>query len=98
MLNSFGENDFPDILYGETAIVDEKGNFLHMRRLRAPETLTWKSYKQGMLVCHQAFIVRRELFELYDLSYRFSSDFDWCIRMTKKQNISTTRISSLSTT
>jgi glycosyltransferase involved in cell wall biosynthesis len=84
MLNSFGENDFPDILYGETAIVDENGNFLHMRRLRAPETLTWKSYKQGMLVCHQAFIVKRELFEPYDLSYRFSSDFDWCIRMTKK--------------
>jgi hypothetical protein len=38
----------------------------------------------GMVVCHQAFIVKRELFEPYDLSYRFSSDFDWCIRMMKK--------------
>src|SRR5690606_23126846 len=46
--------------------------------------LTWKSFKQGMLVCHQAFIVKRELFEPYDLSYRFSSDFDWCIRMMRK--------------
>jgi len=26
---------FPDIVYGDTAIVDEKGTFLHMRRLRA---------------------------------------------------------------
>ena len=38
----------------------------------------------GMLVCHQAFIVRRELAPLYDLSYRFSADFDWCIRCMKK--------------
>lgn len=37
-----------------------------------------------MLVCHQAFIVRRELAPLYDLSYRFSADFDWCIRCMKK--------------
>jgi glycosyltransferase involved in cell wall biosynthesis len=73
-----------DILYGETAIVDDKGAFLHMRRLKAPGKLTWKSFKQGMMVCHQAFIVKRELAEPYDLSYRFSSDFDWCIRMTKK--------------
>ena len=74
----------PDILYGETAIVDDNGKFLRMRRLKAPKTLTWKSFRQGMLVCHQAFIVKRELFEDYDLSYRFSSDFDWCIRMMKK--------------
>ena len=74
----------PDILYGETAIVDESGTFLHMRRLEAPPALTWKSFRLGMMVCHQAFIVKRELFESYDLSYRFSSDFDWSIRMMKK--------------
>lgn len=84
MMHSFDTNKLPDILYGETAIVDDKGNFLHMRRLKAPDRLTWKSFKQGMLVCHQAFIVKRELAEPYDLSYRFSSDFDWCIRMMKK--------------
>jgi glycosyltransferase involved in cell wall biosynthesis len=26
-----------DIIYGETAIVDNEGNFLHMRRLKAPD-------------------------------------------------------------
>lgn len=86
MMRSFDENSFPDILYGQTAIVHDNGKFLHMRRLKAPETLTWKSFKQGMLVCHQAFIVKRALFEPYDLSYRFSSDFDWCIRLMKKSN------------
>lgn len=74
----------PDILYGQTAIVDNKRHFLHMRRLSAPETLTWKSFKQGMLVCHQAFFANRSIVEPYDLQYRFSSDFDWCIRLMKK--------------
>ena len=78
--------ELPDIIYGETAIVDEEGHFLHMRRLSAPEKLNWKSFKQGMLVCHQAFFARRELAidNLYDLRYRFSADFDWCIRLMKK--------------
>jgi glycosyltransferase involved in cell wall biosynthesis len=84
MLKCLDKNSTPDILYGETAIVDDDGRFLGLRRLRAPETLTWKSFRRGMLVCHQAFLVKRELFEPYDLSYRFSSDFDWCIRMMKK--------------
>ncbi len=70
----------PDILYGETALVDADRNFVGMRRLKAPEQLTWKSFRMGMLVCHQAFIVRRELAPQYDLRYRFSADFDWCIR------------------
>lgn len=55
-----------------------------MRRLSAPETLAWKSFKQGMLVCHQAFFAKRSLVEPYNLKYRFSADFDWCIRIMKK--------------
>ena len=78
-----GENR-PDILYGETAIVDSDRRFIAMRRLKTPEKLSWKSFRMGMLVCHQAFIVRRELAPLYDLSYRFSADFDWCVRCMKK--------------
>ena len=78
--------ELPDVIYGETAIVDEEGHFLHMRRLSTPAHLNWKSFKQGMLVCHQAFFVNRELAinHLYDLQYRFSADFDWCIRIMKK--------------
>jgi len=84
MMHTMDPDNAPDIIYGETAIVDERGAFLSMRRLKAPDRLTWKSFRQGMLVCHQAFIIKRELFEPYDLSYRFSSDFDWCVRMMKK--------------
>lgn len=84
LMNDIEFNLKPDIIYGETAIVDDEGQFLHMRRLKAPERLDYKSFKKGMLVCHQSFIVRKRLFEPYDTSYRFSSDFDWAICMMKK--------------
>ena len=78
--------ELPDVIYGETAIVDEEGHFLHMRRLSTPAHLNWKSFKQGMLVCHQAFFANRELAinHLYNLQYHFSADFDWCIRIMKE--------------
>lgn len=76
-----------DILYGQTAIVDAERHFLRMRHHTAPEVLTWKSFQQGMLVCHQAFFVKRTLADPYDLQYKYSSDFDWCIRMMKKADV-----------
>lgn len=82
-----GEKELPDVIYGETAIVDEEGHFLRMRRLSTPEHLTWKSFQHGMLVCHQAFMPRRDLAVKYNLKYRFSADFDWCIRIMKKSSV-----------
>lgn len=84
IVHSLQGTELPDVIYGETALVDAKGHFLRMRRLAAPEVLTWKSFQQGMLVCHQAFFAKRTLVEPYDLRYRFSADFDWCIRVMKK--------------
>lgn len=77
----------PSIIYGETAIVNAERQFLHMRHHKAPDVLTWKSFQQGMLVCHQAFLVKRTLAEPYNLQYKYSSDFDWCIRMMKKADV-----------
>ena len=77
----------PGVIYGETDLVDCEGHFVRKRRLSAPEVLTWKSFRQGMLVCHQAFFARRDLVEPYDLRYRFSADFDWCIRVMKKAHV-----------
>lgn len=74
----------PDILYGETALVDADRRFIGMRRLKTPDRLTWKSFRYGMLVCHQSFVVRRSMAPKYDLNYRFSADFDWCIRCLKR--------------
>ncbi len=86
IISKINATNLPDIIYGETAIVDDTGNFNYMRRLKAPEKLTWKSFRMGMLVCHQAFIAKRNIAPDYDLQYRFSSDFDWCIRCLKRSN------------
>ena len=79
-------NSHPAVIYGDTAIVDSEGKFLHLRRLRPPKQLTWRSFKHGMLVCHQAFYVRTDIAqqEDYDLRYRHSADVDWCIRVMKR--------------
>ena len=58
MVRSISGNELPDVLYGETELVDKEGHFIRMRRLAAPEVLTWRSFKQGMLVCHQAFFAK----------------------------------------
>jgi glycosyltransferase involved in cell wall biosynthesis len=73
-------NPQPDIVYGETAIIDLAGNFVGMRRLKAPSRLTRNSFKNGMMVCHQSFVVRRAIAPFFNTAYRFSSDFEWCIR------------------
>ena len=74
------------VVYGDTDIVDNAGRFLFKRRLVPPERLSWKSFRWGMLVCHQAFFARMDIAkdQPYDLSYRFSADFDWCIRVMKQ--------------
>ena len=87
MARTLTGDELPDVLYGETALVDREGHFVRMRRLSTPETLTWRSFKQGMLVCHQAFFAKASLVEPYDLRYRFSADFDWCIRVMKKARV-----------
>ena len=80
-----GSQRHPAILYGDTHIVDKEGNFVRRRRLTPPETLTPDTFRDGMRVCHQSFYVRTDLArqEPYDLRYRFSADFDWCIRLIR---------------
>ena len=72
--------------YGDTNIVDSEGRFLRKRHLSVPDHLTWRSFKQGMLVCHQAFYARLDIARdiPYDLQYRHSADVDWCIRVMKE--------------
>lgn len=84
ILNSIpsGEND-PDFIYGETLIVDDNGSIMGERRLKAPEKLTWRSFRMGMLVCHQSMLVKRTLAPEYNLNYKYSGDFEWTIRCLK---------------
>lgn len=85
-VNERSDGWLPAVLYGNTNIVDNDGNLLRPRRLAPPANLNWRSFRHGMLVCHQAFYVRTDIAkaEPYDLRYRFSADVDWCIRVMKR--------------
>ena len=78
--------ELPGVLYGNTDVVDGDGHYLHPRRLQPPVKLTWRSFRQGMLVCHQAFYARTDIAKnlQYDTRYRFSADVDWCIRVMRE--------------
>lgn len=77
----------PAVLYGLTDLVDNEGRFLRHRRLAPPEKLTSRDFRNGMLVCHQAFFARLDLARKFPYdheTYRFSADYDWCIRIMKE--------------
>ncbi len=76
----------PAILYGDTNWTDNDGNYIGKRNHSAPKQLSWRSFKHGMLVCHQAFYARLDIARKfpYDLQYRHSADIDWCISIMKE--------------
>jgi len=56
-----------------------------------------KSFMTGMIVCHQAMLLKRSCTVTYDLSWRIAADIDWCIgsmKMSKPNTVSTKAISS----
>ncbi len=78
-----GMEGYPDVIYGGTMIVDENLNEIGDRRLKPPEKLTWRSFNQGMVVCHQSILVKRQLAPEFNLEYRLSGDIDWVIRASR---------------
>lgn len=74
----------PKVVYGDTQLVNKSGIITGPRHLSAPQILTADSFRQGMLVCHQAFMVRRDVAPLYNTDYRFSADYDWCLRILQE--------------
>ncbi|WP_316735366.1 glycosyltransferase family 2 protein [Pedobacter aquatilis] len=73
-----------DIYYGETEMYNDNWENLGRRRHEAPENFTWKSFKYGMSISHQAIYIRRSILTPYDLNYKYSSDIDWIIKAAKK--------------
>ena len=73
-----------DVYYGETEMIDADGQSLGQRRHRAPENFTWRSFKYGMSISHQAIYIRRSLTEPYDAKYQLSADIDWILKSAKK--------------
>lgn len=83
---SIRHSAIPAVLYGDTNWTDNDGNYIGKRNHSAPAKLSWRSFKHGMLVCHQAFYARLDIARKfpYALQYRHSADIDWCIRVMKE--------------
>jgi glycosyltransferase involved in cell wall biosynthesis len=82
--NVFAAADDADIYYGETEMIDDNGQSLGQRRHQAPVAFTWRDFKYGMSISHQAIYIRRTLTEPYDSRYQLSADIDWIISAAKK--------------
>lgn len=65
-------------------MIADDGSSLGQRRHKAPAKFTWRGFKYGMSISHQAIYIRRSLAEPYDPRYQLSSDIDWIIRAAKK--------------
>lgn len=85
--DSIWANDFPGVVYGQTDIVDASRRRLAGRHLTAPSVLTLESFAEGMVVCHQAFFALRRITESFDLRYRYSADYEWCIRVLQHSRL-----------
>lgn len=86
ILRRYADQRGANIIYGDTIIVDSERNFIKPRHLSAPKKLTFKSFSKGMLVCHQAFMVRRSITPEYDLQYRFSADYEWTLKCLRSSD------------
>ncbi|MDF3079061.1 MAG: hypothetical protein K0S09_2950 [Sphingobacteriaceae bacterium] len=73
-----------DIYYGETEMINENLQSLGQRRHKAPDALTFSSFRFGMSVSHQAIYIRRSLTEPFDERYKLSSDIDWILKAIGK--------------
>lgn len=77
----------PDAVYGETMLVDENGKAIGTRSeqttRKLPKNLTWTSFKLGMNVGHQAFIIKKSLALPYNTQWKHVADIDWMIRCLK---------------
>lgn len=77
-----------DIYYGETEMYNQAWQSIGKRRHSVPEKFTWKSFRFGMTISHQAIYIRRSLTEPYDRKYQLSADIDWILTAAKKAKIS----------
>ena len=73
-----------DIIYGKASIVNAEGLKVSEHHKVTPPDLQRKHFLNGLVVSHQAILVRRSIAGEYNTSYRISADYDWCIRAVTK--------------
>jgi glycosyltransferase involved in cell wall biosynthesis len=78
-----------DIVYGKACIVNAAGHKVSEHHKTTPPNLQLVHLLNGLVVSHQAIIVRRSISKHYDTKYRISADYDWVIKCVRdsRQNV-----------
>ncbi len=81
----FTKSKGEDFIYGDTVVVDQSGSARPYHKMKPYQNLlSYRSFINGMVICHQSMIVKREKAVLFDnKNYKIACDIDWAIRTTK---------------
>lgn len=77
-----------DFIYGDAEIKSLTGEIRPFHKTLPPkDKFGWRSFRNGMLVCHQAMLMRRAVAVEYDFErYTIAADLDWTIRSLQASN------------
>lgn len=73
-----------DFIYGQSIMIDQEDREIGERHKIAPRVIHKKTFLQGLVVCHQSVLVRKNIVPDYNLEYKIASDFDWVIKSIEK--------------
>lgn len=76
-----------DFIYGDTVMINEATGKTRAwyKQKPMPNDFSYKSFKNGMVVCHQSMIVKRSLSAKYSVGkWKIANDLDWTIRTLKQ--------------
>ncbi len=72
--------DDTDIVYGKACIVNAVGIKVSEHHKPTPPDLQRKHLLNGLVVCHQAILVRRMMAGTYNTEFRICADYEWVVR------------------
>jgi len=84
VMDTINANPECDVVYGQSIVIGEDEKVVGERHKIAPANLTKKSLLNGLVVCHQSILVRKEMAPDYDIQYRISADYDWVCKVLEK--------------
>jgi glycosyltransferase involved in cell wall biosynthesis len=78
----FINSNMEDFIYGDTIIVDEFDQSVSAYHKVKPKAsdISYKSFINGMVVCHQSMIIKKTCVEKYNFSqFKLACDIEWSI-------------------
>lgn len=77
-----------DVYYSDTYYMDLEGNILGLISKidphHFPKKIDKNTFKMGMSICHQSFVVKKEIVGQYNLNYKVAADIDWVLNILQQ--------------